>query len=209
MKIAVFLTVLSAVLATSAIAKPYPTTISEKEVTQVIRQNLQYHAPQYVVLLYGTYPNAGVRDLVRAGLLEIESKTEMCGPVWALDITKQGRSISEVRGWSVSVYEKGGMLFDRMLTIQAGSLEYVPKSATVLRDAGRPDAIRFKFKYVPSSNANTLLRIGPARDWKTGDGFTLADAGHIYARTVVLSYNASRGWYLLNEWAWRPPAPIC
>ena len=205
MKIAVFVTVLSAVLATSAIAKPYPTTISENEVTEVIRQNLQYHAPRYIVFLDGAYPHAGVRDLVRAGFLGITSKTIIsCLPQWSLYLTKQGRSLSEARGWSVSVSVHDGMRYDGMLTIQAGSLEYVPKSATVLRDAGRPDAIRFKFKYVPSSNANTLLRIGPARDWKTGDGFTLADAGHIYERTVVLSYNAARGWYVRNEWAWRP-----
>ena len=181
-------------LATSAMAWPYPKTISAKKVTEVIRQNLQYHAPQYIVLLDDTYPDAGVRDLVRVGLLETDSTTEQCGPKWRLRLTEKGEVMSLARGWSV---------YHDMLTIQVGSFRYIPNSAKVWRDSGHPDGVRFQFQYVPNANAQTLLRIGPARDWETGDGLTLADAGHTFVRSMELSYNSAPGWYLLEEWASR------
>lgn len=176
------------------------TIISQNELTQVVRRNLQYHAPQYVVLLDQAYPDAGVRDFVRAGLLETISETTNCsGPQWTLGFTKEGRSIAWARGWSA---------YRDLLTIQAGSLQYVPKSAKVLYSRGVPYAIRFAFRYTPDSNAYALLRIGPARDWTTGDGFTLSDAGRVYVKTVPLYYSSARGWYLKEEWT-RTHAAVC
>lgn len=193
MKAAVLALAIAVVLTTSAIATAHPRTISEKEVTDVIRHNLQYHAPQYVVLLDQAYPDAGVRDLLRAGLLETISETTNCsGPQWTLGMTQEGRSIAWARGWPV---------YRNVLTIQVGSLQYVPQSAEVLRSQGQPYAVRFKFRYTPDSNANTLLGIGPAHDWTTGDGFTLADSGHTYTKTVPLYFSSARGWYLKEEWA--------
>lgn len=189
MKIAVLAVAAFVVLATPAVAKPYPKMISEKQLTDAIRQNLQYHSPQYFVPLDQAYPDAGVRDLVRAGLLETVSTTNDCFLRWRLHVTRKGQSIAWARGWSV--YRDG-------LTIQVGNLRYVPGSAKVLRSLGRPYAVRFEFQYVPDSNANALLSIGPARDWRTGDGLTLADSGHVYVRTAPLFYNSARGWFLLG-----------
>ena len=223
MKIALFAVAASFALATSAFAKPSPKTISERNVVEVVQQNLQDHAPQYIVLLDETYPDAGVRDLIRAGLLEKDFMTTDCGPEWGLSMTEKGQSMSWARGWSI---------YQGMLTIQVGRFRYIPKSAKVLRSSGQgyalhvssfgyihesgknyhgsgpPYAVQFEFQYVPNANAKALLRIGPARDWKTGDGLTLADAGRIYVKTVALNYNAARGWYLSEAWRLRRVA-VC
>ena len=181
-------------LAGPAIAKPYP-NISGKELTEAIRQNLQYHAPQYIVLLDQAYPDAGVRDLVRAGLLETASVTTSCsGPQWALSITEKGQSVAWARGWPA---------YHDVLTIQVGSLRYIAKSAKLFYSAGRPYAVRFEFRYAPGSNAGVLRGLGAARDWTTGDGFTLADSGRVFAKTLPLYYSSARGWYLQEEWTRR------
>lgn len=198
---AVVAAVLGAVLlAVPAVAQSRQRTISVQDSLDAIRQNLQYHAPQYVVLLDQALLDAGVVDLERKGIVEIASTTLGCrGRQSTLVVTRKGQSVAEIRGW---------LIYGDVLTIPVGSFTYVPNSATILRGIDGPYAIRFQFRYVPDANANVLLAIGRAKDWETGDDLTLLDANRIYTKTVPLFYTSSRGWYLKEEWI-SNRTPVC
>jgi len=158
----------------------------------MILQDLSYNSPAFVVLLDQAKPSAGVVDLERAGIVESLYSTQSCfGPQSMLVLTEKGQRIAASRGWEV----------DRnVLEIPVGRFAYIDGSLSIKRYNGRPYAISFRYRYEPNFNAAFLISLGNATDWDTGDNMTLADEGKIFARTVQLQFDVSRGWWLTTDW---------
>ncbi len=200
MKIHASLLAVVIVMASCGISLAEGTNVSPSELQRAIDQNLVYHAPQFAVLLDEASADPGLDDLERAGLAIRLGTTNGCrGPRSTVVLTEKGQALAARRGWGTS---------EDVLMIPLGSFDYVPGSSKVVRNAKGSYAVRFRYRYTTSSNAAVLLSLGRAKDWDSGDGFTLADAGTIHERTAMLLYNPNRGWFLEDEWE-RPATVEC
>ena len=160
----------------------------------MILKNLAFHAPEYVVLLDQAIPDAGTRDLEKAGILEtLYAFEDSCyRPRLSLVLTEKGQALASSLGWRV---------YRNTLVVPLGRFVYVPNSALVDGDSSKPVALTFTFRYAANKNAAALLAFGRASDWDTGDGLTLADVGQTYRKTVPARYEKDGGWSLEEEWS--------
>lgn len=164
---------------------PPPPRLSRARLTRIVEYYLATTPPVVRFVLrqpVGSRPSAAYGDLVRAGFLHIiDGKPgQGSGPIY--DLTERGtREIASGFFIKGSQYDPAADFVD----IPVGQFRYVPGSAVLAHhDLEKPDPdyqynlsdvriglpeVTFKYSFSGNTNVPTLLRLGPAKDWKIAD----------------------------------------
>lgn len=140
-----------------------PPRLSTTQLTHIIETYLSAHPPVIRLVLrrsLGSYAPVAYDDLARAGLLRIVAGKQGQAPGPRYDLTAKGHEVFDefVQGKPA---KQGVMVID----IPVGEFRYVRGSVVLVSSEFGRSTATFKYYFSGSTNADLLLRSGPAMDW--------------------------------------------
>jgi hypothetical protein len=180
-------------------ATPIPApALKPSDVPTMMVANLNYNTPQVTINLSCGRSTSATRLLERAGIVERDGAAKTCwnGADFRRQLTARGLEMAAARGWVVG---------PGYVSIPVGRLVPIPHSFSVDYEQSRPEWLTYSFRLQTNANATYLAQIAPASQWCVSafpppPSLSLADAGHIRTRRVLMLQGGETGWTLLRNW---------